>query len=209
MFIGISQNTDMHYRRTEIHRFRTEKAARAWLADDQQGLAYPAAASGELRVTQQNWHRRIRSAYELPKGFRLNRKAISGRLSGYQSSTYRTSTEDLEASQYSSAAVRELHENALHDRWKAEAINVERRESLLAGYADEMIATFGAWRISGEIGSSNLWVTGPGISHDLLWLSSLSEGPMSVTADDFKACTIQAITHCQVAARKQDRAAAS
>lgn len=70
MIVGIEQTTDLRFPETRIVRLRTVKAALIWL-DVSGGYAWPGAADPRLPVQAQNHHRRLREAYEMPKGWRM------------------------------------------------------------------------------------------------------------------------------------------
>lgn len=70
MIVGIEQTTDARDRQTRLVRCHSESAVREWLATPVT-LAFPAAAVELLPADQQNWHRRIRDAFDLPPGWRF------------------------------------------------------------------------------------------------------------------------------------------
>ena len=89
-FIGIEESTDMRYPDPTFKRLPTERAALKWLAGGLKGFAYPGAADPNLPMTQQNFHHRIRTAYEMPAGWRLSRKEVDDVWSRASSSIYRS-----------------------------------------------------------------------------------------------------------------------
>jgi hypothetical protein len=76
MYLGVEETTDRRSPETKIKVFRTEATARKWLSVEL-GFAWPAAANPALPVTQRNFHRRIRTVYEMPARWqRPNQVAI-------------------------------------------------------------------------------------------------------------------------------------
>lgn len=71
MIVCIEQTTDSRSPQTKVQTMRSEAAARRWLAAGSDSFAFPGAARGDLPLTQQNWHRRIRTAYVMPPHWRL------------------------------------------------------------------------------------------------------------------------------------------
>lgn len=89
-FVGIEECTDQRRPDPVIRRFATERAARAWLAAAPKGFAFPGAADPTLPMGQQNFHRRIRSAYEMPLGWRLSKKAVDADWDRWRGSVYQS-----------------------------------------------------------------------------------------------------------------------
>lgn len=69
MIFGIEYNTDHRHPDYRLKTFASESKALQWV---KQGgnFAWPGAADSSLPPSQQNWHRRIRGAYQMPKGWR-------------------------------------------------------------------------------------------------------------------------------------------
>ncbi len=88
MFYGIEQTTDLRYRETVIRRFRSESTLREWLGQSQGQYAWPGAADERLPASQQNWHRRLRTGYRMPKGWRLKDKDVQRLRAGDHRSPY-------------------------------------------------------------------------------------------------------------------------
>lgn len=63
MIVGIEQTTDSRSPETVVTRLSSRRAALAWVAQGG-NLAWPAAANKDLPGGQQNWHHRLRQAYE-------------------------------------------------------------------------------------------------------------------------------------------------
>ena len=70
MICGIEETTDMNHPETKVVWFTSKVKALQWKQSKSGDYAWSGAADGNLPPTQQNWHRRFRRLYELPKGFR-------------------------------------------------------------------------------------------------------------------------------------------
>lgn len=77
MIYGIESTTDLNNPETKIIKFASEAKARRWLAAGSGGFAWPGAARDDLPPSQQNFHRRFRSAYRMPTGWRLLERDIN------------------------------------------------------------------------------------------------------------------------------------
>ena len=107
MIIGVEQTTDMRYPQTKIVRFTSERQAAAWVAGGG-GFAWPGAADETVRPSMQNWHRRLRRAYVLPKGYRIDEREVKARMA-YPNDESR---ETVMAYMYRRIAVREIKAEA-------------------------------------------------------------------------------------------------
>jgi hypothetical protein len=70
MLYGYEQTTDLRYPETKIRRFTSRKAAIDWLRAGRDKFAWPGAADSSLPPVSQNWHRRLRRVFEMPRGWR-------------------------------------------------------------------------------------------------------------------------------------------
>ncbi len=73
MIVGIEQTTDQRHPETRIMRLSSRRHAEKWLTDSGK-FAWSGAADKTLPVGQQNFHRRLRSAYVMPSGWRMPSK---------------------------------------------------------------------------------------------------------------------------------------
>lgn len=89
MIIKISYNTDLRYPDTSVEAIPNNKwksylrSISAKNKDSQQefGYAFPGAADASLPVSQQNWHRRVCSFYEMdPKDYKMAVKKAKERF---------------------------------------------------------------------------------------------------------------------------------
>jgi len=79
MIYGIQETTDHRSPETRIVRLSSVRAAQRWLADGGTALAWPGsvpASKGgvggeDIPLSSQNFHHRLKSAYETPSGWRL------------------------------------------------------------------------------------------------------------------------------------------
>ncbi len=92
MIYGIEQSTDMRCPQTVIAKFTSRRSAMRWLE--------PARLThGEDAETVQNFHHTLRTAYEMPVGFRLpSPKQLSVRAFKNSSSAYPRNSRDIIAS---------------------------------------------------------------------------------------------------------------
>lgn len=74
-FYGIEENTDMKCPQTKVVRLRSLAAALAFISKPSE-YAFPGAADGSLPGSQQNWHHRLRTAYEMPAGWRISKREV-------------------------------------------------------------------------------------------------------------------------------------
>jgi len=91
MFYGVEQTTDMRYPETKIVKFRSKTTALKWESKGG-GYAWKGAADETLPTTQQNFHRRLRSIYETPKGWRPPSKKELTKMTHELSTTTHTVT---------------------------------------------------------------------------------------------------------------------
>lgn len=87
-YVGIEENTDMRYRNTKVVRLSSLAAVKRFL-DKPKALAFPGAADESLPGSQQNWHHRIRSAYEMPPGWRVSQREVNELVARWRDSVYR------------------------------------------------------------------------------------------------------------------------
>ena len=95
---GVEETTDANHRKTVIKRFSSERSAIRWTREKGVHLsfAWDGAANESLRMTQQNWHRRLRYAFRMPPGWRRpTAKQLRKRFSGDRPWEDNRSTEDL------------------------------------------------------------------------------------------------------------------
>ena len=85
--LGIEETTDMRYPETKLRRFRSVSAALAWLGQDG-NYAWSGAASNDLPVCQQNWHRRFRKVYLMPLGWRPDSRQVRETVTQHRGSSY-------------------------------------------------------------------------------------------------------------------------
>lgn len=77
MIVGIEQTTDSRWPETKVVRLVGRKRTLAWVSAGG-GYAWSGAADEQIPVQQQNWHHRLREAWEMPPGWRMpTRKAIA------------------------------------------------------------------------------------------------------------------------------------
>lgn len=74
-YYGIEENTDMKCRQTKVVRLASRRAALAFIARPSE-YAFDGAADELLPASQQNWHRRLRTAYEMPAGWRISKREV-------------------------------------------------------------------------------------------------------------------------------------
>lgn len=97
MIYGVEQNTDLRCPNTKIVKFTSIKKAKEW-RDKNLGYAFPGAANEDLPVTQQNWHHRIRTIYEMPYGWRFpSKQYLREKANRNSSPTYPSHPNDIAA----------------------------------------------------------------------------------------------------------------
>lgn len=77
MFYGIESTTDSRNPEITIRKFRSEHSLLRWIRGIRNGaFAWSGAADPNLPMGQQNFHRRFRCGYEMPRGFRLTDRDV-------------------------------------------------------------------------------------------------------------------------------------
>lgn len=95
-YYGIEENTDRKHPQTKVVRLRTLAAVHAFLAKPSEH-AFRGAATNDIPASQQNWHHRLRDAYEMPAGWRADKREIDEIVRRYRDSVYRKSEEAAKA----------------------------------------------------------------------------------------------------------------
>lgn len=109
MIYGIEYVTDSRNLQLKVVKFTAEAQAREW-AQATGEYAWPHLADESLPQGQQNWHRRIRKIYRMPKGWRCpSRKAClrEARMRMYEFATVEKVLE---------GAIRNAGEELSHDQ---------------------------------------------------------------------------------------------
>jgi hypothetical protein len=104
MYIGIERTTDCNHPEYKFRKFKSAIAAIKW-AENSGDFAWPGAARDDIPPSQQNFHRRFRSVYELPYMFRVKKKELSKMQgTGY----YSTSRDEALYSYYLKYRIRDV-----------------------------------------------------------------------------------------------------
>lgn len=95
VFYGIDQTTDLRHPETKVVRLSSRKAALDWLAKKGE-LAWSGAARHDIPGPQQNFHHRLRSAYEMPPRWRPpSKKALREKAWNSSTSSYPRNESDM------------------------------------------------------------------------------------------------------------------
>lgn len=110
MFVGVEYNNDTRMPRTEIVQFVYENLARKWLNEwDYSTYAFPAAATHDIPVSQQNWARRTRAVYELPPYYHLPETKVREEVKRSSMTSYPRTHDDVAHTYYLCDCIREIH----------------------------------------------------------------------------------------------------
>lgn len=108
LVIGLDYTTDSRYPETRITKFRSEGTARRWLDAATNEPAWPGSARNDIPAIQQNHHRRIRSAYVMPAGYRLSARDVRAVTERGRGSIYCRFGNDAKAEVYRRDAERRI-----------------------------------------------------------------------------------------------------
>jgi hypothetical protein len=93
---GIEQTTDRHHPETVVRKFASEKAATRWALAMTCKFAFPGAADNSLPMDARNYHRRTRTIWRMPAGWRMpSRQVIAKELAASRGSVYARTSADV------------------------------------------------------------------------------------------------------------------